>query len=74
MNLLKNIFFSRKAIYALVALILSAAGAAFPDAPLPSTELVTDVAMALLATHTLTDVAAILKEAVLEYLKQKKVA
>jgi hypothetical protein len=59
MKNLLGIFKSRKVVYVVVGLAIAALESAFPSAPLPSVDLVTDLVLGLLATHTLTDVVAL---------------
>ena len=63
---------ARKAVYALATIIFAGIKVKWPEAPLPEVDLVVDLGFALLATHTLTDVVAILKAAVVEYLHGRK--
>lgn len=60
----------KKVLIALVGIVLSALHARYPELPLPSDELIVDLVLALLAAHTLTDVAAVLKVGSKEVVKE----
>jgi hypothetical protein len=59
---------SRKVDFAIVGLVLGTLAHAFPAWPLPPVDLVVDLVLGLIATHTLTDVVALVSVAVKEYL------
>lgn len=59
---------SRKLVYAIVAGALLVVRAKFPTVELPSADFITDAVLALIACHTVTDVASIASITVSEYL------
>lgn len=56
----------RKVLFVAVAAVLVVLGRKFPGVDLPSAEFVTDLVLALLACHTITDVAAIVTAGIAE--------
>jgi hypothetical protein len=60
----------KKVLIAIVGLALSALRVRYPDLALPSDELIVDIVLALLAAHTLTDVAAVIKVGSKEVVKE----
>lgn len=69
MNFFKAIWskMSRKAIYAIVWVVIEGLRVKFPSIPLPPTDLVFDIVLALIATHTTTDIFHIISTFVQEW-------
>lgn len=71
MNWLKTLLASRKLIYAVVGLVLAGLRVQFPELPLPSVELITDAVLALIATHTATDIVHIVSTSAVEWARER---
>jgi hypothetical protein len=75
---IKDFMSGKKLTYALLTLAIEAVlgflRSRFPDITLPSTDQILALGAGLIACHTLTDVTAIIKDAVLAYLQTPKPA
>jgi hypothetical protein len=62
---------SRKFLMAAIVAILEGVRAAYPNLPLPPAELVEDLVMTLIGTHTFMDALALIKTFAIEWAKAR---